>query len=382
MAHKHSIHDNNLHFAIDPVSRAIANQVTARTMLMQFDHNSERLTFELPRKVDDHDMTECDKVEIHYINVAADKSGQSADVYRVDDMQVSPDSDDVAVFSWLISGNATKYAGLLSFLVRFTCLTGETIDYAWHTDIYSNISVGEGMNLSEAVLEEYSDILTNWERRLGLPFVTDADNGKVMRVVGGKWKAEEIADPDYILPDKTTPNGNLVKWDAENKKLVDAQTSLNFFAPERVAQKGQFLFINTEKGSESGSKAKAGLVFTASGIYDGPDNNVQDGYAIVYDPKTKTLRLGTGQIAHSRDIYTGEGEIDFSYFEFGSNDIFENEEEDEAIATRADNFKDGHIPIWQSETNMFIDSGVSLGDISSALDELHAYAQALIGGDA
>ena len=178
MAHKHSVYDTNLHFTIDPVTRTISNQVTSKAMLMQDDHNSERLTFELPRLVDGHDMTLCDKIEVHYINVsAADKNETSSDVYKVKDVAVSPDSEDVAIFSWLVSGNATKYAGLLSFRIRFVCLTGESIDYAWHTGIYSNTTVGEGFNFSEAALAEYSDVIAAWEAK----FKSDLE-GKVDKI--------------------------------------------------------------------------------------------------------------------------------------------------------------------------------------------------------
>lgn len=66
MAHKHSVYDTDPHFAIDPITRAITNQSTTKTQLMQYDHNSERFTFEIPRLVDGHDMKLCDKIEIHY----------------------------------------------------------------------------------------------------------------------------------------------------------------------------------------------------------------------------------------------------------------------------------------------------------------------------
>jgi len=35
---------------------------------MQFDKNSERLSFELPRYIDSHDMSTCDKAEVHFVN--------------------------------------------------------------------------------------------------------------------------------------------------------------------------------------------------------------------------------------------------------------------------------------------------------------------------
>jgi len=162
MTHIHQIQDNNPRFLISTQTRGITPQ-QAGLKLIQGDHNSERVTFEVPRFVEGHDMSLCTKIEVHFNNISADKKEESRDVYPVTDVQVSPDSDDVVTFSWLISGNATRYAGILSFLIKFTCLTGETVDYAWHTDLYSDIKVGEGMDNGEAVVAEYSDVLEAWK---------------------------------------------------------------------------------------------------------------------------------------------------------------------------------------------------------------------------
>lgn len=188
MAHEHSVYDTDLHFSISPFTREITNQ-SGKVKLIQYDHNSERLTFEVPRHVEDHDMSLCTKIEVHYLNVSSDKKNQHSDVYTVNDVQVSPDSEDVVIFSWLISGGATQYEGTLNFLIKFTCLTGTTIDYVWNTGIYSGISVASGMNNGEAVVEEYSDALAEWEREvlgavekicgtyyaIPIPSATDAD---------------------------------------------------------------------------------------------------------------------------------------------------------------------------------------------------------------
>lgn len=166
MAHKHSVYDTDPHFAIDPITRAITNQSTTKTQLMQYDHNSERFTFEIPRLVDGHDMQQCDKIEVHYINVDAATKQSNADVYIVDDMQISPESDDVVIFSWLISGNATQYAGTLNFIIRFLCHTGTTIDYAWGTDMHKGISVGGSFSNGEMVIAEYTDVLEKWKEEV------------------------------------------------------------------------------------------------------------------------------------------------------------------------------------------------------------------------
>lgn len=166
MAHLHSIYDTDPHFSIDPVTRAIKNESTRKTALVQGDHNSERFTFEVPRFVEGHDMSLSTRIEVHFINFAADKSGQSENVYIVDDMQISPNSEDesIVIFSWLLSTNATTYNGTLAFAIRFVCLTDEKIDYAWHTAPYKGISISEGINNGEKVIEDNSDILAAWER--------------------------------------------------------------------------------------------------------------------------------------------------------------------------------------------------------------------------
>lgn len=176
MAHIHTITDSGARFPIDTATRAISFLGEHKLKLIQGDHNSERLTFEVPRFVEGHDMSLCTKVEVHFNNISADKKEQSRDVYPVDDVQVSPADDSVVLFSWLISGNATKYEGILSFLIKFTCLTGETIDYAWHTCIYSDIHVGQGMDNGETVIAEYSDVLEAWKRNL---IITENENWEV-----------------------------------------------------------------------------------------------------------------------------------------------------------------------------------------------------------
>ncbi len=165
MAHLHSVYDNDTHFRIDPVTRKIKNE-SGKVILMQNDHNSERFTFEIPRYIDEHDMSVCNKVEVHFINLKDDKTEKSADVYPVEDLQISPNSDDVVICSWLISQNATKHAGSLNFVLRYACLTGDVIDYQWYTDIHKGISVSESISNTAYVATEYSDVLEAWRSEL------------------------------------------------------------------------------------------------------------------------------------------------------------------------------------------------------------------------
>lgn len=166
MAHIHGVFDSDVHFSIDHISRAIKNETTnAKTKIVQYDHNSERFTFELPRHIEGHDMLTCNVVQVHYINIGSGNN-KSNGLYEVDDLQVSPENEDVVICSWLISQNATKFVGTLNFILRFICTTDGVLDYVWNTAIYNAIVVAEGINNSDIVVEEYADILEQWRQEL------------------------------------------------------------------------------------------------------------------------------------------------------------------------------------------------------------------------
>lgn len=167
MAHIHKVQDTDIHFKIDGTTRTVKNVQETKIMLVQRDHNSERFTFEIPRMVDNHDMSTCNVVQIHYINIdSINKNNQSLGVYEVDDLAVSPDNEDVVTCSWLISENATRYVGKLSFAIRFVCSTDGTVDYAWNTATYSGVNVTSGIYNGEEIAAEYADILEQWREEL------------------------------------------------------------------------------------------------------------------------------------------------------------------------------------------------------------------------
>lgn len=166
MVHKHSVYDTDTHFSINPITRALKNEASGKTCVIQYDHNSERFTFEIPRYIDGHDMSTCNEVQIHYLNINPQTKEQKTGVYSVDDLQISPEGNDVVILSWLISGNATQLVGSLNFLIRFACVTDGNVDYVWNTAIYTGISVSSGIYNGDIVVEEYADILAQWGERI------------------------------------------------------------------------------------------------------------------------------------------------------------------------------------------------------------------------
>lgn len=166
MAHLHSVFDTDARFSIDVHSREIKSATSKKITVVQYDHKSERFSFELPRYIEGHDMSVCDKVEVHYINIDSVTKAKVTGLYEVDDLQVNPDDEEKVLCSWLIDGNATQYAGQLAFLVRYCCLTDTVVDYAWNTAIFSDVYVTTGINNSETIVLEYIDILERWKESL------------------------------------------------------------------------------------------------------------------------------------------------------------------------------------------------------------------------
>lgn len=159
MGHNHPVVDtDDKYFIINPATRTITNE-TSKTILIKNDHNSEEFTFEIPRFVEGHDMSTSTRIEVHFINISSKNRDKSSGVYEVENIKVEGDK---LTFKWLISNAATKYAGSLNFAIRFACLTGDIVDYAWNTGIYTGISISDGLSNSGEELQDYVDFLQSW----------------------------------------------------------------------------------------------------------------------------------------------------------------------------------------------------------------------------
>lgn len=161
--HGDLVQDTGGFFVINAVTRAITSSTRGEVTIGQFDHNSERFTFKLPRYIDGHDMSDCNKVEVHYINIGIGGLTKNKGMYEVLDIHVDPDDEGYVLCSWLISQNATQLAGTLNFIVHYACMDGENVEYSWHTGIFKGVKVGEGINNTAEIVDQYVDILEQWK---------------------------------------------------------------------------------------------------------------------------------------------------------------------------------------------------------------------------
>lgn len=166
MNHKHMVFDTDEKFIIDSATRAISNSREKPFQLIQHDHNAEKFSFVCDRYVEGHDMSLCNKVEIHYDNIESSKRRTSHGLYEVQDFRVDSTDNNKVIFTWLISGNATLYNGTLVFLVSFACIEDTEVTYRWNTSVNNSTIILTGLNNSDNIANIYADILENWKKDL------------------------------------------------------------------------------------------------------------------------------------------------------------------------------------------------------------------------
>ena len=195
--------DADVHFTIDTTTRAISNGLNKKLTLMQYDNKSERYSFDIDKEIDGHDLTLCNRVQIHYINIGSNKQ-KNIGLYLVDDVKVNESDDSKITFTWLISQNATMLSGVLNFLISFECVNGEEVLYRWSSAICEVIKVTPGMDNDNTIFELYADELLAWQNEMELSFIPNlVDDNYINREFA---TSEEVAnifgitELDYITP--------------------------------------------------------------------------------------------------------------------------------------------------------------------------------------
>lgn len=227
MQHIHNIADNDKRFVINPDTRVVRS--FTRTVVAWMDHNSEYLTFEIPRYVEAHDISLCNNIEIHYRNYG--DSGEKSGIYTVTDLQVDPTNGGNLLFTWLISQNATSIVGRIEFVVRFQCLEDAEILYSWSTIKCESIVVSESLYNTEQIVEQYADVLEQWKNELegsGVNFETGENLELINDILS--VKTTDVVEADNDLPvtssgvSKAIENINPIShsWDGTTLSITTA----------------------------------------------------------------------------------------------------------------------------------------------------------------
>lgn len=159
--HNYNLRDDNQYFYIDPITRMIACGATNQRSVMQFDHNSEKNTFLLPRVIEGHDMLECNSVCVHYSNISFNKRDRIDDIYEIVDLAVCAEDDSYLTCTWIMDANSTKFAGLTEFVITFSCIENDEVEYVWSAVSNPGIYILHGKNNTKSISDTHADIISS-----------------------------------------------------------------------------------------------------------------------------------------------------------------------------------------------------------------------------
>lgn len=244
--HSHPVPDTDTYFVIDPITRKIENTNRKKSVVMQYDHNSERFTFELPRYIDGHDMLECTSITVNVDNIEAVESNNveviepriNSDAPDMTDLQINPEKPDTVISSWLISRNLTQLAGILSFSIEYKCVDSSgNVVYEWSTDKYEEIEVKSRKKNGEAAVIEHTDLLEQWRSQIF------GAGDSVMANIAAEGEAQVTAVKNES---ETQQEAVELKGTQTLETIPEEYTQTSNTAKEAIRTKGDAIVCNAE----------------------------------------------------------------------------------------------------------------------------------------
>lgn len=281
-AHTHPVPDTDTYFIIDPITRRIENTTRKKNVIMQYDHNSERFTFELPRYIDGHDMLECTSVTVNVDNIETVETDGievteprvNSDAPDMTDLRQHPDNPDKVISSWLISRNSTQLAGILSFHIEYKCVDSNgNVVYEWGTDTYDEIEIKARKKNGETVVTEYADLLEQWRAQIfgaGDSVMADIEAEGKTQVAAVKAESESQQEAVELKGAQTL------------ETIPEDYTEVDIMADEAVRSKGDAIVCEAAGEpivlKDSSNDHIRGLKLFGKSTQDGiptPDNPVE-----------------------------------------------------------------------------------------------------------
>ena len=153
--------DDDPYFTVDRNKRLVSVPGTQDMIAVNFDENSEVITFKFPRYADGVDLS---TKEIYVNYERSDKTRNKALCTLTDT------SDSYVVFTWVVSAYATQVEGTLNFNIEF-----RSVDYRWQTQptsllVYrSLLYTGEAVPDQPELLDQYLDMFAELNSHPPIP---------------------------------------------------------------------------------------------------------------------------------------------------------------------------------------------------------------------
>lgn len=211
----HGTMDTDRPFVIDVKTRRFSN-LSNKYTFVQYDHNSESISFECNRYIDGHDMMLCNVIRVEYL--AVDVPG----TYEVTDIKAV--SGDKVRFSWLVSANVTQKIGMVRFCIVFKCVdTDGTEVYRWATEIDESLEVVASMNHDNTFVPGCVDIFAQWREAIfgaGDSVMSNISSAETQALDNiSKAETDAVTDIDVHVVDAKSDI-----TDAKNKALQEIPT--------------------------------------------------------------------------------------------------------------------------------------------------------------
>ena len=142
---------------IDNDLRTITVPSGLQTVGVESDEDVRRLNFQMPKQYGEVDLSEFN-IRINFLN-----ANNSGDVYAVTDKAVSGDN---ITFSWLVGRNALAYRGSIRFIVCLKKTDAEGVVRQEFNTTVAQLTVLEGLETTEQVIQENPDIIEQILQRL------------------------------------------------------------------------------------------------------------------------------------------------------------------------------------------------------------------------
>ena len=225
MSHAHSVVDQDAHFMIDGKTAKV--QFDSVKTITHKSHNSERVTFQMPRYVEGHDMLSCNSVKIHYTNINSATKEEVNDQYEVVDLDLL--DEETIKFSWLVSRRVTGYVGKVYFGINFSCIDEKgNVEYLWPTQRCTAIKIVRGVDNSEVITEEYPDILEQMKLEVIAVVSGGAPKQNSITLLASGWSGTESPYSQTIDLNNITSNSkvDLQPTPEQLEELIDNDISL------------------------------------------------------------------------------------------------------------------------------------------------------------
>lgn len=111
------------------------------TVAIEYDCNSNIVSFECPRIIEGHDVSACSYAFIKWENFGA----KTSDIYNIKDVTVK--NENLITFSWPIGPEVTTGAGKLAIQVCFLDFNEDKsqVVYRWNSKKSERLSIGPGV---------------------------------------------------------------------------------------------------------------------------------------------------------------------------------------------------------------------------------------------